>query len=314
MNPKIAFGPVPSRRLGQSIGINNIPPKRCSYSCVYCQLGHTTHMRAVRRTFYRPQEILEAVASHIDNVDKAGNTIDYLTFVADGEPTLDINLGRAINLLRPLGIKIAVISNSSLLTRADVQEDLTKADWVSLKIDSNEPETWRRINRPIIALQLPDILDATLRFSEMFSGRLVTETMLVRYVNSNEHQIRKIADHLVELNPVVAYLSIPLRPPAIGWVQAPRNNSISRAQKILSRHQLTVECLTGHEENRFLSTGDLREDLLGITAVHPLRRDALHELMASTRSDWSIVEGLISEKKLFVREYEGNIFYINRSN
>ena len=98
----IAFGPVPSRRLGRSLGINNIPPKVCTYSCVYCQLGRTIEMRVERRAFYAPQEISKAVGDKVKKAGKVGESVDYLTFVSDGEPTLDVNLGREIELLRPL--------------------------------------------------------------------------------------------------------------------------------------------------------------------------------------------------------------------
>ena len=111
----IAYGPVPSRRLGRSLGINNIPPKICSYSCVYCQLGRTKKMQVDRTAFYEPQKLLKAVRYKVQKVRQRGESIDYLTFVSDGEPTLDINLGHAIELVKPLGIKIAVITNASLI-------------------------------------------------------------------------------------------------------------------------------------------------------------------------------------------------------
>ena len=132
----IAFGPVPSRRLGRSLGINNIPPKVCTYSCIYCQVGRTLDMQVERRSFYNPDDIAAEVREKVEKAKAVGESIDYLTFVPDGEPTLDANLGREIELLRPLGLKIAVISNGSLITRTDVRDELMQADWVSLKVDS----------------------------------------------------------------------------------------------------------------------------------------------------------------------------------
>ena len=90
----LVFGPIPSRRLGRSLGINNIPPKTCSYSCVYCQVGRTTRSRIARRTFFDPEAIVEAVRARVEWVRADGSRIDYLTFVPDGEPTLDRNLER----------------------------------------------------------------------------------------------------------------------------------------------------------------------------------------------------------------------------
>ena len=144
----IAFGPVPSRRLGRSLGINNIPPKVCTYSCVYCQVGKTRRMQVERSPFYEPEDIFKSVRKQVKKAIKKGERIDYLTFVSDGEPTLDVNLGYEIDLLKSLGIKIGIITNASLIFREDVRTDLMKADWVSLKFDSTRKTIWRQINRP----------------------------------------------------------------------------------------------------------------------------------------------------------------------
>ena len=120
----IAFGPVPSRRLGHSLGINNIPAKTCSYSCVYCQLGNTIKMQVDRQAFYKPELIFEEVNEKVDKAESKGEPIDYLTFVPDGEPTLDIAIGEEIALLKTLGIKIAILTNTSLISQEDMREDL----------------------------------------------------------------------------------------------------------------------------------------------------------------------------------------------
>jgi wyosine [tRNA(Phe)-imidazoG37] synthetase (radical SAM superfamily) len=107
----IVFGPVPSRRLGRSVGINNIPPKICSYACVYCQLGRTLKMQIERKAYYNVEDITKEVREKVEELKERGEKIDYLTFVSDGEPTLDVNIGNEIEALRPLGFKIAVITN-----------------------------------------------------------------------------------------------------------------------------------------------------------------------------------------------------------
>ncbi len=197
----IAFGPVPSRRLGRSLGINNIPPKTCTYSCVYCQLGRTSQMQVQRQVFYEPQEIFRAVHEKVEKVRETGETIDYLAFVPVGEPTLDINLGREIELLKQLSLPVAVITNASLIGRQDAKEDLMAADWVSLKVDAVEEATWRQIDRPHGSLDLSSILEGTLAFAREYRGELVTETMLVAGVNDGERQLMEIADYLVRLQP-----------------------------------------------------------------------------------------------------------------
>ena len=118
------FGPVPSRRLGFSLGINNIPPKVCTYSCIYCQIGKTITLQCERQAFYEPDDLARDVKKKVNELKKRDTKIDYLSFVPDGEPTLDSNLGNIIERIRTLQIKIAVITNGSLIHRKDVREDL----------------------------------------------------------------------------------------------------------------------------------------------------------------------------------------------
>jgi len=151
---------------------------------VYSQLGRTREMQVNRSAFYLPEDILREVQNKVDKAKDAGEAVDYLTFVPNGEPTLDANLGRAIELLRPLGIKIAVITNASLIARKDVRSALMKADWVSLKLDAARREIWRKIDRPHGALRLNSILDGALEFARAFKGEWVTETI------SAEHHVR----------------------------------------------------------------------------------------------------------------------------
>jgi wyosine [tRNA(Phe)-imidazoG37] synthetase (radical SAM superfamily) len=125
----MTFGPVPSRRLGRSLGINNIPHKTCTYSCVYCQVGRTRRFQLERAEFYEPEAIAREVRKRTAKLRELGEGIDYLTFVPDGEPTLDLNLASTIELLKPLGIRVAVITNGSLLGREDVRATLMGADW-----------------------------------------------------------------------------------------------------------------------------------------------------------------------------------------
>ena len=271
----IIFGPVPSRRLGRSLGINNIPPKVCTYSCVYCQVGYTSKQLVNRREFYKPDVLLKETGEKIEKVRESGESVDYLTFVPDGEPTLDVNLGLEIELLKSYGIKIAVITNASLIWRADVREDLRKADWVSLKVDSSREAIWRKINRPHKTLQLASILNGMLEFAKVYGGELVTETMLVKDVNDDEDQVRAVVDFLVQLKPARAYLAIPTRPPAEKWVQYPPEERIVQAYQIFREKINCVEYLIGYEGNAFAFTGNAEDDLLSITAVHPMREVSL---------------------------------------
>ena len=308
----ISFGPVPSRRLGQSLGINNIPPKICSYACVYCQLGSTLKMQRERQVFYEPQYLASQIARHVERVRARNERVDYLTFVSDGEPTLDANLGVEIGLLRPLQAKIAVITNGSLIDRQDVRDDLALADLVSVSVDAVTESVWRRINRPHGLLRLEAIHEGMVRFASSYGGELITETQLVRGVNDGEDDIARIAAFLAHLRPAKAYVAVPTRPPAERWVRPAAEDAVNLAYQAFSEvlGSDRVEYLVGYEGNAFASTGNARNDLLSITAVHPMRRSAVEELLTKNGATWNTVAALISERQLVELEYEGNRYYM----
>jgi len=306
----IAFGPVPSRRLGRSLGINNIPPKVCTYSCVYCQVGRTRTLQAERSPFYEPENIFKSVKKQVEKAILKGEPIDYLTFVSDGEPTLDVNLGYEIDLLKSLGIKIGIITNASLVFREDVSADLRKADWVSLKFDSIRTKNWRRINRPHRDLKLGLILKGMQNFSIDFPGRLVTETMLVQGLSIDINTLKEMANFLSSLNPAKTYLAMPTRPPAEKWVSPPAPKDINLAFQIFGEKLDQIEYLIGYEGNAFSFTGSVEEDLLSITSVHPMRESAVGEYLEKAGADWSAVYQLIAQSKLIETDYAGQKFYL----
>jgi wyosine [tRNA(Phe)-imidazoG37] synthetase (radical SAM superfamily) len=305
----ITFGPVPSRRLGRSLGVNNIPPKACSYSCVYCQLGATPAAEVVPRAFYAPQEVLRQVSERLEALARHGEPVDWLTFVPDGEPTLDARLGETIDLLRPLGIPIAVISNASLAWREDVRAALGKADWISLKVDAVDPPLWRRVNRPHPDLRLEAILDGIRHLAEGCAGTLTTETLLVAGVNDGAGSVAAVAEFLAGLGPAVAYLAVPTRPPAEPGVRPPDEATLTAAFQLLSARLARVEYLIGYEGDAFAATGKVEDDLLAITAVHPLREEAVQALLAKSGAGWEVVERLLAAGALRRVDYQGHRFY-----
>jgi wyosine [tRNA(Phe)-imidazoG37] synthetase (radical SAM superfamily) len=307
----IAFGPVPSRRLGRSLGINNIPPKSCSYSCLYCQVGPTHGQQIELRQFYTPEAIFREVSAQLQTARGAGEPVDYLTFVPDGEPTLDIHLGEAIDLLRPLKIPIAVISNASLLWREEVRMAIAKADWVSVKVDSVEPDIWRRLNQPHQMLQLSEILAGIRLFARQFQGELVSETMLIQGVNDDEAGVQKTAEFLAQLDLSLAYLAIPTRPTAETGIRGPGEAVLNRAYQLFSARLPHVEYLIGYEGDAFASSGDARRDLLSITAVHPMRESAVKRLLVRAGKNWDVVDELLAEDRLKQVEYLGRHYYVH---
>ncbi len=308
----IAFGPVPSRRLGQSLGINNIPPKICTYSCVYCQVGRTLNMQVNREEFYITEEIVQSVEKQVREAQKRGEHIDYLSFVPDGEPTLDCNIGKEIELLKSLHIKIAVITNATLFWREDVRNEVSRADWVSVKVDAVSPDIWRKVDRPHKTLQHDKILEGISKFANSFNGKLTTETMLIHDINDKTDEFEKIARFISTLKPSKSYLSIPTRPPAEKRVKSASEHSINNAYQIFTEHGIDIEYLIGYEGNAFAFTGNIEEDILSITSVHPIREEGVNELLTKAHANWSVIEKLLNDNRLIETNYKGKNFYMRK--
>ena len=268
-------------------------------------------MQIERQEFYSPQTISSEVEQKLQQLMQSGQGVDYLTFVPDGEPTLDLNLGTEIAMLKRFRKKIAVITNASLLWREDVRKDLSEADWVSVKIDAVDSDIWRKVDRPHGALDLSTILAGVIAFAQQYKGQLVTETMLVDGVNDSLEAIDKLADFFARVRPQIAYLLVPTRPPAECNVRRPSDARLLEAARVIRRAAgVKVEWITGDErEDGFFCTGDIVEDLLSIAAVHPLRAEIVNEMIRNQVNGENLVNGLLKQGLLLEFWYEGKKFY-----
>ena len=275
----ISFGPVPSRRLGKSLGINNVAfGKVCSYSCVYCQVGITHKFSNQRQKFYDPEVICSEVKKQLAKLSVADQP-DYLTFVANGEPTLDINLGRSIEKLKLFNIPVAVITNASLLIDPQVRADLLPADWVSVKIDAGNEDVWKKLNRPADKIDFEMYVKGLITFSNVYKGKLVSETMLVKGLNDTPEELNQVVTVLKSVQPSIAYISVPTRPPAVKSVLPPDEEDINLAYQLFSENQLKTELILGFEGTDTGFTGNAIDDILNICSVHPIRQDTMDELL-----------------------------------
>ncbi len=282
------YGPVPSRRLGRSLGVSPIPAKTCSYSCIYCQLGKTNNLLSERQSFFPREDVL----AEILRLGEAAGP-DYVTFVGDGEPTLCADLGWLIEQThKELNISTAVITNGSLLWRKDVRENLERADVVIPTLDAGNERTFRLINRPHRDLHFDSILQGQIDFSREYKGQLWLEVMLVERVNDNEEELLSIKRAVDRVRPHRAYITTPIRPPAEPWVQPPDFKTILRAQQIIGG-SITI---TNLESGDFgLSEfHDAREAILEIGSRHPLRLDQAETIEATFSNVGTVAQMLIN--------------------
>ena len=217
---KYVFGPLPSRRLGQSLGIDPIPMKTCNWNCVYCQLGRSSAWRRNggctlrRRTFWR--RLSKAIEKH------GRDGIDWVTFVGSGEPTLHAGLGWMIDeLKRRSPIPVAVLTNGSLLDLPEVRRDLRGADAVMPSLDAGTERLYRQINRAAKPFGLDRLVRGLEAFRAEYSGRLWIEVMLISGLNDGDEALRDLAAALHRIGPDEVHINLPVRPPAEPWVEPP---------------------------------------------------------------------------------------------
>jgi wyosine [tRNA(Phe)-imidazoG37] synthetase (radical SAM superfamily) len=272
---KHVYGPVPSRRLGRSLGVDPIPMKTCNWNCVYCQLGRTKRFTAERRPFVSTREIMgeveAALASH-----EAG-AIDWITLVGSGEPTLNSELGTIIASIKSTtDIPVAVITNGSLLSRREVRKELCHADAVLPSVDAGREELFRRINRPRRALSLKEHIHGLRSFRAEFSGEIWVEVMLLSGLNDDESALQEIAGLLEKISPIQIQLSYPERPPCESWVQPADQEGKIRALAILGQTAAVLPP-TPQDFNfsRVDSAVDLEETLVGIITRHPIPEEEI---------------------------------------
>jgi wyosine [tRNA(Phe)-imidazoG37] synthetase (radical SAM superfamily) len=249
------------------------------------------------------------VIEKVNRLRTSGERVDYLTFVPTGEPTLDLNLRHEILQLKSLGIPIAVITNASLLWRDDVRDDLMEADLVSVKVDSVDEALWKRINRPHGDLILRKVLGGIEDFAASYSGRLISETMLIKGFRNYSNSIASFLSNLSRLD--MAYLSTVTRPPSEKWVELAEHADLMEALGAFSERlgDQRVKALVEHEGGRFAPLGKAEEELLGIMAVHPMREDVLRSYLIETGEDWGLVDRLLCDGKIVEVKYCGQSYF-----
>jgi wyosine [tRNA(Phe)-imidazoG37] synthetase (radical SAM superfamily) len=291
------FGPVPSRRLGQSLGIDTIPLKTCNWNCVYCQLGRTRPLANERKEYVPSAVILAEVRQALETHRPV--EIDWVTFVGSGEPLLHVGMGWLIRQVKGMtSLPVAVITNGSLLYLPDVRQELAAADAVLPTLDAGTPGLYRKINRPHPEITFERFIDGLVAFRQEYAGKLWVEVMLVRGLNDNPQALRDIAKILQRIRPDAIHINLPTRPPVETWVQPPTNESLMQAMAILGNIAEVVHPAEGSFD---LSGYDnLIDAVISIITRHPMRQEeleraierwlpgqvsqALQDLMASGRA------------------------------
>jgi len=209
---KYIFGPVPSRRLGRSLGVDLVPYKTCTFDCIYCDLGRTTHKTVSRQSYVPIEEIQGELELYLSVL---GKKPDYITLSGSGEPTLNTNIGEIVQRIKEItSIPIAILTNSSLLSLNEVKRDLSKADVVLPSLDAITPTLFEYINRPHTALRIEEIISGLIQFRKQYGGQIWLEILFCRGANDGNEEVEKFKRVIEKIQPDRVQLNTPVRPPA----------------------------------------------------------------------------------------------------
>lgn len=301
------FGPVPSRRLGRSLGIDVIPPKTCSFDCLYCESGPTTHLSTKRTLFAEPGEVLKQLDEFFRH---APNGADAITFSSAGEPTLYLGLGELIRAIKAKypNIPLVVLTNGSLLGDACVRSELARADRVVPSLDAVTERIFFAINRPHPSLRVPEVLEGLKAFRRDFKNSYHLEIMLASGINDTPEELSAVAREAVKIRPDRIELNTVVRPPAHAGVTGLSRTSMERAASFFPAVITEIIGTFGG----CTCTSNAAELQARILQTVERRPCTIPELAASLGISETILEAetcrLRDEKKLVVLTFDGKPF------
>lgn len=278
VKPSFVYGPVPSRRLGFSLGVDILPFKTCSLDCVYCQLGPSVRTTGRRRAYFESREVLAQIRAALASAPK----VDHITFSGSGEPTLNRNLGRIIRgIKRTTRVPVAVLTNATLLTRKDVRSDLLAADVVVPSLDAVQPRLFRAVNRPHPSLDAGRVIQGLARFRREFKGQIWLEIMLVKGVNDAPGHIRALREAIDLIHPDRIQLNTVVRPPAEVSARPLTPRELDRIRRALGEKAEVVADFAKKGPTR--GGGDLEASITAMVRRRPVTARDISASLAQPR-------------------------------
>ncbi len=305
---KYIYGPVFSRRLGKSLGIDLIPFKVCSYDCIYCQLGRTKTKTALRKEYVPSEEVLKEIEQKLNET----SDFDFITFAGSGEPTLHSNLGNLIEQIKKLTKKkVAVLTNGSLFYLKEVQEALLNADLVIPSLDAGSKDTFLKVNRPISSITFEEMIEGLISFSEIFKGDLWLEIMLVKGFNDTFEEIKLMSQIASKIKPKKIQLNTVVRPPTEKFATA---LSFEELSKITQYFSIETEIIGARDNRMNIETPFLNEELaeriLAICRRRPVTiEDISKGLSVKPAEVVKALTNLLNKKKIEKKFNNGKTFY-----
>ncbi|MBF0407946.1 MAG: radical SAM protein [Candidatus Riflebacteria bacterium] len=305
---RYVFGPVPSRRLGRSLGVDLTPGKICTLNCRYCQLNETLEKTVTRKNLCNHREVAAEIFANIEEINPSP---DWITFSGSGEPTLNKDIGKIINSIKVVSeIPVCVITNGTLLSFSDVRNDLMLADRVLPTISSLDEKIFDFIHRPSSELRLKEILEGLRAFSQQYKGFLEIEVFVISGINDDIENAVKIGNFIKTLKKVDAvYLNTAVRPASSSDIKPVSAEGLSEFRRAMG---LDIKISTAYEFSAVLgksetkiNRSDLYERIPALLFRHPCTTDQLAATFGVSASMLNEVVRELSDKRRVVLNSDG---------
>lgn len=302
------YGPVPSRRLGRSLGVDLVPFKVCSFDCIYCQLGPTTTKTLHREEYIPVGELVEDVHAALANADRP----DYITLAGSGEPTLHVHLGEIIACIKNLtDIPVALLTNSSLFFRKEVRQDAVLADVLLPSLDAPNEELFERINRPHSGIEFARLIDGLVRFREEYAGRIWLEVFLLKGINDTEAHVAQFNEQIERIRPDRIHLNTAVRPAAEANVLPVAPEDLARLCQLFGPKASVAAGSDDAQAGRSLEV--TCERVMDLLARRPCTlHDVATGLGIHPNEAAKHIHALLTGRRITVESRDGDTYYLGR--
>jgi wyosine [tRNA(Phe)-imidazoG37] synthetase (radical SAM superfamily) len=300
------YGPVPSRRLGRSLGVDLVPHKICTYDCIYCQIGETTRRTLLRGNYLSREEVLEEIRLFLSEEEAL---VDYFSVTGSGEPTLHSEIGKVIEEIKKTSsIPVAVITNGSLIYDPEVRKDLLAADVVLPSMDAVSPEIFNKINRPVPGFPVQKMMDGLVEFREIFNGQIWLEILFCKGVNDTREELHRMKKAVGLIRPDLIHLNTVVRPPSEAWALPLGQKEMEEIRDFFGEKASIIS-----EFNRHIPPArerDVKEEILRILKRRPLSLLDLSEGMGISQHEIEQDIGLLlNEGRIKSRIFGDTVYY-----
>ncbi|WP_300454975.1 radical SAM protein [Desulfobacula sp.] len=308
MQYKYIFGPVPSRRLGLSLGVDLVPHKTCSLDCVYCECGKTTRLTLEKKEYVRFAE----VKKELDHYWQHNADPDYITFSGSGEPTLNSKLAQVIEYIKKTKpqIKVAVLTNSTLFSDPTVRHAMLKADLVVPSLDAVSTSAFIRINRPRKGLEIHEIIRGIERFAAEYTGRIWLEVFVLPGMNDSRSDLLLLKDAIQRIQPDRIQINTLDRPGTLAGIEPASRSQLERVIRILGFPNSEIIAKVDGDIQARIHREDIRAAIVETIHRRPCtKQDLLQMLGVEKHVLDACIHGLEQEKKIIGKSQERGVFY-----